>query len=75
MHAPKCSLFPFTGTLIDKFGDYKYMFLAAGTVMVSAGTFLLVMNYYNYQMLAKEAMQKPEEAGRIEAGEGNATRA
>nr|XP_020668276.1 monocarboxylate transporter 2-like isoform X2 [Pogona vitticeps] len=45
---------PIGGTLIDVFGDYKYMFIKCGSVMVLAGTFLFIMNYYNYRMLAKE---------------------
>ncbi|KFW78410.1 Monocarboxylate transporter 2, partial [Phalacrocorax carbo] len=45
---------PIGGTLIDTFGDYKYMFIKCGAVMVLAGTFLFIMNYYNYRMLAKE---------------------
>lgn len=64
---------PIGGTLIDKFGDYKYMFMAAGTVMVIAGTFLLIMNYYNYQMLVKEARKNQEKDGYTEAGEENTT--
>nr|XP_060622379.1 monocarboxylate transporter 2-like [Anolis sagrei ordinatus]XP_060622380.1 monocarboxylate transporter 2-like [Anolis sagrei ordinatus]XP_060622381.1 monocarboxylate transporter 2-like [Anolis sagrei ordinatus] len=45
---------PIGGTLIDTFGDYKYMFIKCGSVMVLAGIFLCIMNYYNYRMLAKE---------------------
>ncbi|XP_066051633.1 monocarboxylate transporter 2-like isoform X2 [Chamaea fasciata] len=45
---------PIGGILIDTFGDYKYMFIKCGSVMVLAGTFLFIMNYYNYRMLAKE---------------------
>ncbi|XP_051644764.1 monocarboxylate transporter 2-like isoform X1 [Manacus candei] len=49
---------PIGGTLIDTFGDYKYMFIKCGAVMVLAGTFLFIMNYYNYCMLAKEEKEK-----------------
>ncbi|KAH0630264.1 hypothetical protein JD844_013095 [Phrynosoma platyrhinos] len=54
---------PIGGTLIDTFGDYKYMFIKCGSVMVLAGIFLFIMNYYNYRMLAKEdkARKKQEE--------------
>ncbi|XP_044308061.1 monocarboxylate transporter 2-like isoform X2 [Varanus komodoensis] len=52
---------PIGGTLIDTFGDYKYMFIKCGAVMVLAGTFLFIMNYYNYQMLAKEEKAKKKE--------------
>nr|XP_056715190.1 monocarboxylate transporter 2-like [Euleptes europaea] len=49
---------PIGGTLIDTFGDYKYMFIKCGIVMVLAGLFLFIMNYYNYRMLAKEEKRK-----------------
>ncbi|XP_009870763.1 PREDICTED: monocarboxylate transporter 2-like, partial [Apaloderma vittatum] len=49
---------PIGGILIDTFGDYKYMFIKCGAVMVLAGTFLFIMNYYNYRMLAKEKKRK-----------------
>ncbi|XP_062486265.1 monocarboxylate transporter 2-like isoform X3 [Pezoporus occidentalis] len=49
---------PIGGTLIDTFGDYKYMFIKCGVVMVLAGTFLFIMNYYNYRMLAKEEKER-----------------
>ncbi|XP_032303126.1 monocarboxylate transporter 2-like isoform X2 [Coturnix japonica] len=49
---------PIGGTLIDTFGDYKYMFIKCGAVMVLAGTFLFIMNYYNYRMLAKEEKKR-----------------
>ncbi|XP_074861327.1 monocarboxylate transporter 2-like [Carettochelys insculpta] len=51
---------PIGGTLIDTFGDYKYMFIKCGAVMVLAGTFLFIMNYYNYRMLAKEEKERKE---------------
>ncbi|ETE70637.1 Monocarboxylate transporter 2, partial [Ophiophagus hannah] len=71
---------PIGGTLIDTFGDYKYMFIKCGAVMVLAGTFLFIMNYYNYRMLAKEEKKrvkedrekKDNEDARTEKGEGNA---
>lgn len=31
------------------FGDYSYMFYMCGAVMLTAGLFLFVMNYYNYR--------------------------
>ncbi|XP_054833335.1 monocarboxylate transporter 2-like isoform X1 [Eublepharis macularius] len=49
---------PIGGTLIDAFGDYKYMFIKCGIVMVLAGLFLFIMNYYNYRKLAKEEKRK-----------------
>uniref|UniRef100_A0A8C5TXH5 Major facilitator superfamily (MFS) profile domain-containing protein n=1 Tax=Malurus cyaneus samueli TaxID=2593467 RepID=A0A8C5TXH5_9PASS len=49
---------PIGGILIDTFGDYKYMFIKCGAVMVLAGTFLFIMNYYNYRLLAKEEKER-----------------
>ncbi|KFP30542.1 Monocarboxylate transporter 2, partial [Colius striatus] len=49
---------PLGGTLIDTFGDYKYMFIKCGAVMVLVGAFLFIMNYYNYRMLAKEEKER-----------------
>ncbi|XP_008103608.1 monocarboxylate transporter 2 isoform X1 [Anolis carolinensis] len=75
---------PIGGTLIDTFGDYKYMFIKCGSVMVLAGIFLFIMNYYNYRMLAKEekarrkheAEKKDDEAVRTPTlpGEENTTK-
>ncbi|XP_077781183.1 monocarboxylate transporter 2-like isoform X1 [Podarcis muralis] len=72
---------PIGGTLIDMFGDYKYMFIKCGAVMVLAGLFLFIMNYYNYRMLAKEekarkkieAQKKDDGPVRTVTAEGNAT--
>ncbi|XP_018410070.1 PREDICTED: monocarboxylate transporter 2-like [Nanorana parkeri] len=46
---------PIGGAIVDALGDYKYMFLECGAIMVFAGLFLLVGNFYNYRMLRKEA--------------------
>ncbi|KAM4652012.1 monocarboxylate transporter 2-like [Discoglossus pictus] len=45
---------PIGGAIVDYFGDYKYMFYECGAIMVFAGLFLFVMNFYNYRMLKKE---------------------
>ncbi|XP_019911358.1 monocarboxylate transporter 2 isoform X2 [Esox lucius] len=45
---------PIGGALVDTFGDYKYLYLMCGAVMVLAGIFLFIMNVYNYRMLEKE---------------------
>ncbi|XP_069499888.1 monocarboxylate transporter 2-like [Ambystoma mexicanum] len=45
---------PVGGALVDAFGDYKYMFYKCGAVMMIAGLFLFIMNYYNYRMLENE---------------------
>lgn len=59
------------GAVVDAFGDYKYMFLECGAIMVFAGVFLLVGNFYNYRMLRKEAeAQRNEEKKEVEMKEG-----
>lgn len=47
-----------TGLLVDIFGEYKYLFLMSGSVIVIGGLFLFLMNIYNYYMLERE---KPAE--------------
>ncbi|KAE8612583.1 hypothetical protein XENTR_v10012903 [Xenopus tropicalis] len=49
---------PIGGAIVDAFGDYKYMYFECGAIMVLAGLFLFVMNYYNYRMLEKEEKEK-----------------
>uniref|UniRef100_A0A8C7NJU1 Major facilitator superfamily (MFS) profile domain-containing protein n=1 Tax=Oncorhynchus mykiss TaxID=8022 RepID=A0A8C7NJU1_ONCMY len=56
---------PIGGALVDTFGDYKYLYLMCGAVMVFAGLFLFVMNIYNYRMLERERRQ---EEGQVEEG-------
>ncbi|XP_060931387.1 monocarboxylate transporter 2 [Limanda limanda] len=48
---------PMSGALVDKFGDYKYMYYACGVMMLVPGIFFFVMNYYNYKKLDEERMQ------------------
>lgn len=50
---------------MDTFGDYKYLYLMCGAVMVFAGLFLFVMNVYNYRMLERERRQ---EEGEVKEG-------
>ncbi|KAJ8259762.1 hypothetical protein GJAV_G00173120 [Gymnothorax javanicus] len=45
---------PIAGALVDIFNDYKYMYYACGTMMLVAGLFLFVMNFYNYRLLDQE---------------------
>ncbi|KAL0978552.1 hypothetical protein UPYG_G00172030 [Umbra pygmaea] len=54
---------PIGGALVDMFGDYKYLYLMCGVVMVLAGLFLFVMNVYNYRMLEREERQGKEGCG------------
>lgn len=49
------------GALVDMFGDYSYMFYMCGAVMITAGLFLFVMNYYNYRR--KDLTQHAQENG------------
>lgn len=57
---------PAAGLLVDVFGDYKYLFLMCGSVIVTGGLFLFVMNIYNYHMLDKEKAAKNNEQGQKE---------
>ncbi|XP_061641945.1 monocarboxylate transporter 2-like isoform X2 [Phyllopteryx taeniolatus] len=50
---------PTAGLLVDIFGDYKYLFFLCGTVIVTGGIFLFIMNIYNYHMLEKERGRQP----------------
>ncbi|CAI9541760.1 unnamed protein product, partial [Staurois parvus] len=52
---------PIGGAIVDVLGDYKYMFLECGAIMVFAGVFLLVGNFYNYRLLRKEAKAEKNE--------------
>lgn len=42
------------GTLVDKTGQYKYMYLACGAIVVISSVWLLIGNAINYRLLAKE---------------------
>ncbi|XP_070758746.1 monocarboxylate transporter 2-like [Enoplosus armatus] len=52
---------PAAGLLVDIFGDYKHLFFMCGSVIVTGGLFLFVMNIYNYHMLEKEKTAKNTE--------------
>ncbi|XP_044022119.1 monocarboxylate transporter 2-like [Siniperca chuatsi] len=52
---------PAAGLLVDIFGDYKYLFFMCGSVIMTGGLFLFVMNIYNYHMLEKEKTAKDRE--------------
>ncbi|MBN3294035.1 MOT2 protein, partial [Polypterus senegalus] len=51
----------FSSALVDAFGDYKYMYYVCGAVMLLAGIFLFIMNYYNYRLLEKEEKEREKE--------------
>lgn len=42
------------GKLVDKTKDYKFMYLASGTIVVISGIWLFIGNAINYRLLAKE---------------------
>lgn len=46
---------------MDMFGDYSYMFYMCGGVMLAAGIFLFIMNYYHYKR--KDATRRARERG------------
>lgn len=39
---------------MDTFGNYTYIFYMCGSLSVTGGLFLFVMNMYNYRVLEKE---------------------
>uniref|UniRef100_A0A3Q0QRC8 Solute carrier family 16 member 7 n=1 Tax=Amphilophus citrinellus TaxID=61819 RepID=A0A3Q0QRC8_AMPCI len=46
---------PISGlSLVDYFGDYKYMYYACGVFMLVSGIFFFIMHYYNYKKLDEE---------------------
>uniref|UniRef100_G3P447 Major facilitator superfamily (MFS) profile domain-containing protein n=1 Tax=Gasterosteus aculeatus aculeatus TaxID=481459 RepID=G3P447_GASAC len=56
---------PAAGLLVDFFDDYRYLFFMCGSVIVTGGLFLFVMNIYNYYMLDKEKAAKVRELNQI----------
>ncbi|XP_008579522.1 PREDICTED: monocarboxylate transporter 2 [Galeopterus variegatus] len=63
---------PLAGKLVDVTGEYKYMYLACGAVVVTASVWLFIGNAINYRLLAKE--KKEEQRGEkkiqtLESGE------
>ncbi|XP_037704284.1 monocarboxylate transporter 2 isoform X2 [Choloepus didactylus] len=51
---------PIAGKLVDKTGQYKYMYIACGAIVVISSVWLLIGNAINYRLLDKE--KKLEEA-------------
>ncbi|XP_053325722.1 monocarboxylate transporter 2-like [Spea bombifrons] len=51
---------PLGGAIVDATGDYRYMFYTCGAIIVFAGVFLFVMNFYNYRMLRKEEKERQD---------------
>lgn len=49
-----------SGALVDTFGEYKYLYVTCGVLMLAPGLFFFIMHYFNYKKLKEE--QKPEAA-------------
>ncbi|ELV09221.1 Monocarboxylate transporter 2 [Tupaia chinensis] len=49
---------PIAGKLVDITGEYKYMYLASGTMVVTSSIWLLIGNTINYRLLKKEQQKK-----------------
>ncbi|XP_054435996.1 monocarboxylate transporter 2 isoform X2 [Pteronotus mesoamericanus] len=45
---------PLAGILVDKTGEYKYMYIACGAIVFLSSVWLLIGNAINYRLLAKE---------------------
>lgn len=45
---------PLAGKLLDVTGEYKYLYIASGIVLLISGTYLLICNAINYRLLEKE---------------------
>ncbi|XP_028607956.1 monocarboxylate transporter 2 [Grammomys surdaster] len=45
---------PLAGKLFDVTGEYKYLYIASGIVVLTSGTYLLIGNAINYRLLDKE---------------------
>lgn len=56
---------PIAGKLVDKTKDYKYMYIASGTIVVISGIWLFIGNAINYRLLAKE--KKRERARKMKS--------
>ncbi|XP_023066392.1 monocarboxylate transporter 2 [Piliocolobus tephrosceles] len=49
---------PLAGKLVDITGDYKYMYVACGAIVVAASVWLLIGNAINYRLLAEERKEQ-----------------
>ncbi|XP_052021760.1 monocarboxylate transporter 2 [Apodemus sylvaticus] len=45
---------PLAGKLLDVTGEYKYLYVASGAVVLFSGTYLMIGNAINYRLLDKE---------------------
>lgn len=62
---------PLAGKLVDETGEYKYMYMACGAIVVLASIWLLIGNAINYRLLAKEKKLEEEKKKihKLESGE------
>lgn len=51
---------PIAGKLVDTTKDYKYMYIASGTIVVISGIWLFIGNAINYRLLAMERKRERE---------------
>ncbi|XP_032144715.1 monocarboxylate transporter 2 isoform X1 [Sapajus apella] len=49
---------PLAGMLVDVTGEYKYMYISCGAIVVAASVWLLIGNAINYRLLAKERKEE-----------------
>ncbi|KAK2101923.1 hypothetical protein P7K49_019590 [Saguinus oedipus] len=47
-----------SGMLVDVTGEYKYMYMSCGAIVVAASVWLLIGNAINYRLLAKERKEE-----------------
>ncbi|XP_033822247.1 monocarboxylate transporter 2-like [Periophthalmus magnuspinnatus] len=63
---------PAAGLLVDIYGDYKYLFLMCGGVIVTGGMFLFIMNMYHYHMLRTSAdTEETRQNSTVDQGQAN----
>uniref|UniRef100_A0A8C9A7S7 Monocarboxylate transporter 2 n=1 Tax=Prolemur simus TaxID=1328070 RepID=A0A8C9A7S7_PROSS len=62
---------PLAGKLVDITGEYKYMYLSCGAIVVLASVWLLIGNAINYRLLEKEkkAAQAKKKTSTLESRE------
>ncbi|XP_073939898.1 monocarboxylate transporter 2 isoform X2 [Castor canadensis] len=63
---------PLAGKLVDITGEYQYMYLASGAIVIASSIWLLIGNFINYRLLDKERKMEQErkkKATTFESGE------
>lgn len=54
------SLFFLSGLLVDITGDYQYMYVVCGIIVITASIWLFIGNAINYRLLAREKQVEEE---------------